>query len=127
MATPDTLTDFSAQIREEIGVEVLKLKRDVEGRKGSADYYPRGPIHAECVFIGYAINTHHGHDLFARGDFLHGLEVKVDAHCPRALTVSAGDVEFIEVLVPEGYNEDGDFFPAETKLRHQEVTASTTL
>ena len=81
MSSPDTLTDYSTEIRAQI-------ERDV-GRLGLALSY-RG-FAPTTVHIGYTVNSHHGQPLFKDGDEIAGLRVQIDPF--RVHTIRVSDSE----------------------------------
>lgn len=71
--TRDTLTDYTAIIRGQI-------ERDVAMLKG------RLRVTAQYAEIGYLVNTHHGLPIYADGDVVCGLSVRISPY-PRIVRV----------------------------------------
>ncbi len=112
MAT-ETLPNYAPVIRAQIERDVARLKRSLEDSRFSPDVEPVESIRAEYVELGYLLNTHHGQAIYAEGDLICGLPVRLGKVPPRTISVCADNVLFERQV--EVCDEDGDMtFETET-------------
>lgn len=95
--TVDTLTDHSPAIRAQIERDVLALKATLEapGRWLDTDQ-PLDPVKAQYVELGFLVNSHQGEAVYADGDVVAWLPVRINRDHPRVIRVYAGRVRFME-------------------------------
>lgn len=103
----ENLTDYSVEIRAQIEREVtaLKLIMEGDGQEWDGRGWSADDVVAQYCTIGYLINLHHGQTLYAEGDLIAGLPVRIDRVNPRTIRVCADNVDFLEEI--EDVDEDG--------------------
>lgn len=87
----DPLTDYSAEIKAEIERDVKVLIERLAFKEDDG-WEPVNRVDAQYIELGALINLHHGRDLYAEGDHICGVPVRIDRDQPRTIRVGADDV-----------------------------------
>ncbi len=102
----DTLTDYSATIRAQIERDVARLVAELKGQLRDPECAEDWEDLTPYIELGSLVNTHHGLDLYQRGDLIMGMVVRVGDAPARTIRLCADKVAFVREEAES--DEDGE-------------------